>query len=157
MRPLHEEEQKFKKSLKSGRFYGTEMWGEERNVNVRAMGRLSSPQFTMLMRPSDYSNSWLDMDVPVPHVPGHVRHQPFDADHPEYQELEQRIMKEGVRRPVIVGQKQNMYNPDIHLDPNNITVRPAYPVMDGHHRAFFAIKHGLHIPVVQFVSQRSNY
>lgn len=157
MKPLHIEEQKFNRSLETGRSYGTEMWGEERRVNVKAVGRFSSPQFTMLMRPSEYSASWLDMNIPVDYAPGQVHYQTFQEGHPEYEELEQSIMKEGVRRPVIVGQKQHVLLPDVYPDAKDFSRTPARPVLDGHHRAFFAIKHGLHIPVVQFVSQRGNY
>ena len=154
MLPLHEEERKFKRSLETGRSYSTRMWGEERSATVKAIGRLSSPQFTMLMRPSEYSASWLDMNIPVDYTPGQVHYQTFQESHPEYEELEKSIMKEGVRRPVIVGQKQHVLLPDVSPDAKDFSRTPARPVLDGHHRAFFAIKHGLHIPVVQIVPPR---
>jgi ParB-like chromosome segregation protein Spo0J len=63
----------------------------------------------------------------------------------QYQELEQEIMKNGVMRPVIIGDKRNMMIPESGPKWPNRTL--AHPLLDGHHRAFFAIKHGLEIPV----------
>jgi hypothetical protein len=142
----HPEEQKrFDRSLETGKPYRTTFLGNEYSISAQAMGRFSSPQFTMMVRPGDYSSSWLDMDVPRPRVPGMSESQPFEADHPEYQELEQEIMKNGVLRPVIIGEKRNMMIPESGPTWPNRTL--AHPLLDGHHRAFFAIKHGLDIPV----------
>lgn len=145
-----EDQRRFNRSLETGRAYRTTALGNGYPISARALGRLSSGQFTMMVRPTDYSNSWLDMDVPRPRV-GPEHHQPpiFGADDPHYQQLEEEIMKNGVIRPVIIGaKKENMMIPEIgdmgERWPNRTM---AHPLIDGHHRAFFAIKHGLHIPV----------
>ena len=140
------DQQRFNRSLETGKPYRTTFLGEERPISAQAMGRLSSAQFTMMVRPGDYSSSWLDMDEPRPHIPGQMHRQPFDADHPEYQKLEQDIMKNGVIRPVIIGStKENIMIPTHGEQWPNRTL--AHPLLDGHHRAFFAVKHGLEIPV----------
>lgn len=150
MLPLPEEQRRFNRSLASGRPYRTQYFGDEIPVSVRALGRLSSPQFTMMIRPGEYSNSWLNMDEPVPRTPNTTVPNDFDANHPAYQELEQEIMKNGVLRPVIISpNKKNVLIHDYGEKWPNRT--PAHFVLDGHHRAFFAIKHGLDIPVAKFV------
>lgn len=145
MLPHSEEQKRFNRSLETGKPYRTTFLGNEYPISAQALGKMSSAQFTMLIRPGDYSSSWLDMDVPRPRIPGQPEQQPFDAEHPEYQKLEQQIMKEGVLRPVIVGDKRDMMIPDFGEKWPNRTL--ARPVLDGHHRAFFAIKHGIDIPV----------
>ena len=154
MLPLPEEEKRFSKSLETGKPYTTYALGNEFRTSVKAMGRLSASQFTMMVRPSDYSNSWLDMDEPYEVPPGHVQGPKFQADHPAYKELEEQIMKEGVRRPVIVGSKQDMILPGVPGNENRLVRTPAHPLLDGHHRAFFAVKHGLEIPVSVFKGRR---
>lgn len=145
MLPEQNDESKFNRSLETGRPYTTNLgWKGEPSVSVRALGRLSSAQFTMMARPSEYSDSWLNLDEARGQRWGVMN---FHGDDPEYQELEQRIMKEGIRRPVIIGEKHNMMVPGTPSNPTRIVRTPAHPVLDGHHRAFYAIKHGLHIPV----------
>ena len=146
MLSLPEEERKFNRSIETGRPSTTLLgfMGEPR-VSVRALGKLSSAQFTMIARPSEYSNSWLHMDE----ARGQDWRTPdFFGDNPEYQDLEQRIMKEGVRRPVVLGSRQRMLLPGTSSNPNRIVRGNYHPVMDGHHRAYFAIKHGLPVPTV---------
>lgn len=156
MYSISEEQKKFNRSLETGRAYRTYMlWdGYDHAVDVKARGYMSSPQFTMIARPSEYGSSWLDIDEPVERRPGMVQGGEFQADDPYYKDLEQQIMKEGIKRPVILGPKQGMMVPPTQSGRSRIVRVPAHPVMDGHHRAFYAIKHGLHIPVVEAVKYR---
>lgn len=150
--PLPEEEKRFKRSLETGRPYVTYALGDDYRTSVRALGRLSSAQFTMMARPGDYSNSWLDMDVPRPHIEGMMHTNAFQADHPEYKKLEESIMREGVRRPVIISQPRDVFALDDEDETTPIGRKRV--VLDGHHRAFFAIKHQLHIPTVVLQGRR---
>lgn len=142
-----EDQRRFNRSLETGRSYRTTMLGNQYPISAQAMGRLSSAQFTMMVRPTDYSSSWLDMGVPRPRAAPHEQQRPiFGADDPHYQALEEEILKNGVIRPVLISnQKENMMIPSHGETWPNRT--PAHPLIDGHHRAYFAIKHGLEIPV----------
>lgn len=151
MLPLDEETAKFNRSLQTGRAYSTLLgWKDEPAATVRALGRLSSAQFTMIARPSEYSDSWLNLDEARGQYPGQMN---FHADDPEYQELEQRIIKEGVRRPVVLSERRRTMLPGTPSNPTRIVRGNVHEVLDGHHRAFIAVKHQLHIPTV--VVQRS--
>ena len=141
-----EDRKRFTRSLETGRPYRTTILGDGYPISARAMGIISVPQFTMMARPSEYHNSWLHMDEPQVRQPNMTHYPDFIEEGDEhYAKVEQDIMKNGVIRPVLLGPKRNMLIPETGEKWPNRT--PAHPVLDGHHRAFFAIKHQLPIPV----------
>lgn len=155
--------EKFDRALRTGRTHVVQMWRRHGGVRVavKALGHLQPQQFSEMVAPTDYVHDWEYLT--------HEEHSPVFDINPTLREVRDRfvgnveynmddlldsVKHRGVQTPVIVHKVQKD-EPVVDLETNdwkrdsegNFVSALKYPLLDGHHRAYAAMKANRPIPV----------
>lgn len=160
-KPSFKEMNRFNRALQTGRAQTVNVWQRGERMRVRAMGHLHPDQFIPIVAPSEYVNDW--------ELLTHEENSPVFNDYPELRKSQQRFIgnvdykvddliesvnRYGVTNPVIISKIRDPHtsfdakNKDYERDKKgNILLKPKHLLIDGHHRAYAAIKSNQLIPV----------
>lgn len=143
--------QKFERSLATGRSHIVPVWNRGERMAVRAHGWMSPEQFKEQVSPVHYSG-WdvMEHDPETQkgkEFPEVVKHFTGNVDY-KIDDLINVVREEGIKRPVIISQ-QKQYQPDWDYEKGQWRKDSPdrHALLDGHHRAYAAMKAGKPIPV----------
>lgn len=153
--------QKFNRALETGRAHVVPVWRRGEKMRVRAMGHIQPAQFTELVAPTDYVHDWNYLT--------HEENSPIFKRNPALREAQKRFVgnveydvgdlvksveEHGISTPVIISKQQhdtslvdtekNDWKRD---EQGNIVSAPRHLLIDGHHRAYAALRANKPIPV----------
>jgi hypothetical protein len=155
--------EKFDRALSTGRTHVVPIWRRHGGVRiaVRALGHLQPQQFSKMVAPTDYVNDWEylthEENSPVFDINPQLRDvRNAFVGNVEYSvdDLIDSVRQRGVHTPVIVHKVQKD-EPVVDLETNDwkrdsegkFVTALKYPLIDGHHRAYAAMKANRSIPV----------
>lgn len=159
--PNDKDIEKFNRALQTGRAQTVPVWRRGERMRVRAMGHLHPDQFIETVAPGEYVHDWRYLT--------HEENSPIFDKNPQLREAQKRFVgnveydvgdlvksveQHGVSNPVIISKHQqdtalvDIDKGDWKRDKSGgIVSEPRHLLIDGHHRAYAAIKSNQLIPV----------
>lgn len=159
--PNNKDMDKFNRAMETGRAQLVPVWRRGERMRVRAMGHLHPDQFTHLVAPTEYVHDWDYL--------AHEENNPIFDKNPQLREAQKRfvgnveynvddlvksVREHGVSTPVIISKHQkdtamvDIEKNDWERDEQGgIIFRPKHALIDGHHRAYAAMRTNQLIPV----------